>query len=87
MKATIKDTLIFNDGTEIYAHQGLVSINENLDVREGYDGYLIEDSFDGDDELVVLDWDSNCYITFTNEHRIELADYMIDLWTKFKNQK
>ena len=63
--------LIFSTGKEIDPYQGIIGINEELDITEGYDGYIKDTQCPEMDEL-------------TNNELIELADYVIKLWQKFK---
>ena len=69
-----KDHFIFeSSGLKFNAHGGFIGITENsLRVSGGYD-----------DELFVGVRGINC---LTKDERRELADYMIDLWTKFKDK-
>jgi hypothetical protein len=76
-----KDTITFSSGRTAYANRGIVGINPNLSVHEGYDGSI---------PWPVPEWwgtehpewiDQN---TLTSKDMVELADYMIDLWQKFK---
>ncbi len=61
------DDLIFNTGRKVYANNGIVGINEQLRISEGYDGGFEENRL-------------------TEEERLELAAYMIDLWGKWRDK-
>jgi hypothetical protein len=54
-------------GKEFFASDGIIGIEQNLIVSEGYDGKVP-------------------YNKFTQEEREELSNYMIDLWTRFKER-
>lgn len=60
---------VFESGKEAYTNCGIIGIDEELEVSEGYDG-------------AFEDWNSN--EPFTAAERAELADYMIALWSRFK---
>lgn len=60
-------------GREFYANGYLGIFEDNdgiLNIAEGYDGYISPDDDSPD---------------LTKEEEVELADYMISLWEKFKN--
>jgi hypothetical protein len=66
------DIVTFSTGTKVYANLGLIGIGSDLYVSEGYDGWVPAwPTRPGDKSL-------------TKEERQELADYMIALWTKFR---
>lgn len=88
MKETNKNTVIFNDGTEVYPYNGFISINEQLEVGEGNGGDFVHAYFNGDVyEPMIQTYEPCEMIPLTPQHRAELADYMIELWTKFKEVK
>lgn len=60
-------------GREIRANKGFVGINDRLEVAEGYDGPI--------EGLRNIDGPQD---TWSESERAELADYMIDLWQRFK---
>ena len=66
-----RNTLTFSTGRSINCNCGIVGINAMLEVSEGYDGELRPDF---DDE------------PWTPAEKAELADYMIGLWTQFREQ-
>jgi hypothetical protein len=55
----------------IYANHGIIGINHKLEVSQGYDGSF--DKPNGKD--------------FTPEERHEIAAHMIDLWTRWGENK
>lgn len=63
--------ITFSSGKKIYVNNGIVGISPDLKVYEGYDGGLFDMSytFEGD---------------ITNAEAIELANFMISQWKKFK---
>lgn len=63
---------IFNNGVTVYCNLGIIGINPELELYEGYDGNfcLYNEEFDRRE--------------MQQDEREELADYMIALWTKFK---
>ena len=75
------DTITFSSGRTAYANNGIVGINDALELHEGYDGSI--------DWPIPEFWktDHPEYITertLTADDMRELADHMIALWTKFK---
>jgi hypothetical protein len=67
------DTVTFSTGTTRYAHAGVIGIGNDNDVSEGYDGGLWSEH--------EREWTDS---TLTKEELIELADYMIERWTKWR---
>ena len=70
----MKNDMILKTGRAVEANCGLISINSDFSIREGYDGYIHG----------LENWTDNPY---TKEEKIELADYMIGLWTQYKELK
>ena len=70
------DYLKLKSGRKLYINCGFVSINENLDIAEGYDSELPRAPNDPDYE-----YDDK---RLTKEEAIELANIMINRWTEFK---
>ena len=70
-----KEELGFSSGKVITANRRLISISPSHEIGEGYDGTL---SFPEAEEL---------FAAFTKEEKIELANYMISLWTEFKHSR
>jgi hypothetical protein len=68
-----KDKLIFESGKIVQPYQGIVGINNRFDITEGYDGYIRDTQLESETEL-------------SKEELIELADYMIGLWKRFKDE-
>lgn len=67
---------VLSSGREIYANRGLLSINEDGDVHEGYDGE-IENAEPVDPADVEL---YGCDPQLTQAERAEIADYVCALW-------
>ena len=63
------DGLIFSTGKAVYANNGIVGISDMDGLIAIWEGY--------DDEVAVND--------LSMDERIELADYMIGLWRKFRH--
>jgi hypothetical protein len=67
--------LILSTGKKIYANHDIVGLavhDDKFYLTSGYDSYLESDL----DE----------YESFTRDEKIEIADYQIALWTRYKNQ-
>jgi NAD(P)H-nitrite reductase large subunit len=64
--------VMFSTGKEYYANKGIIGIDANLTVYDGYDG--------------IMD-PGHTQIRFTSEERRELADYMIRLWEMYKDRR
>lgn len=73
------DKVLFSTGTEKDANNGFIGLNQKMCISEGYDGYLYQPREDWMD-------DKDCYHILSYDEQIELADYMIALWQKFKSQ-
>lgn len=67
------NALVMDDGTRYYAHGSIIGLAEDMQVTYGYDGVLHFDGYYYDDEPPVKE-----------AHRKEIADYMIALWTKYR---
>jgi hypothetical protein len=67
------DDLVMSSGRRFYANCGIIGLSDRLTVTEGYDGAVPawEDGWGG--------------AVMTTEERREMADYMIALWTKFRD--
>jgi len=70
------DEVLFSTGKIKDANCGFIGINPSLEVSEGYDG-----TFYSDNESRWLNDEDK----LTKAELTELADYMIDLWKKFKS--
>ena len=75
--------LHISTGKVIDPYQGFIGLNDKGQVSGGYDCYYTTqkevDENGGEEVGLVPD--------LTNEEAIELADYMIELWTKFRKGK
>lgn len=64
--------ITLSTGRDVDAYGGIVGIDKDLAIYGGYDGNILpSEGFDRDS-----DW--------TADEKAELADHMIDLWTRFK---
>lgn len=80
------DNLLLSTGTSLYANCGIIGIDPDLTLSHGYDGPIYtparhiegEDIDDGIDDGIDND--------LTSPECIELADYVIERWTKFKQK-
>jgi hypothetical protein len=76
MKKIASNAFILKTGKTINAYNGTFGLNEYLHLTEGYDGWLFcEDSLMDNEPL-----------PFTKEEFVEISDYMIDLWEKFREK-
>lgn len=76
------DTVTFDTGKKVDVNCGIVGLSPDLSVYAGYDNsWFIPDPYYWDDEDKA-DPQSNHYLT--PSERIELADHMIEQWTRFK---
>jgi hypothetical protein len=68
------DGYTLSSGRRLYASRGIVGINPEMEVYEGYDGKI----YTGPSyyPAATPGW--------SHEEKCELADFMISLWTKFK---
>lgn len=66
----VDDKLVLSSGREVYCFSGMIGIDEELDIGYGSDGGLLPDDY------ADQPW--------TIQERAELADYMIELWTRYK---
>ena len=65
-----ENKIIFSNGKEVYANLGIIGLSPNNEIYYGYDGSLDND-FESEN--------------FSNEDRIELADYMVERWQEYKS--
>ena len=65
-------------GREFYANHHLVSLQRQSDPYGGADYWEIGEGYDGSVHEDAVEW--------TSAERRELADYMIALWTQFRNE-
>lgn len=75
----MSDNLKLKTGREVYANRGLIGINAELEVAEGYDGVPDGANF-------PQEWDDEDYQYWSVEERVELADIMIARWQAFKGK-
>jgi hypothetical protein len=70
------DILKLKSGRELHVNRGFVSINEDLEISEGYDSGLLaapnEKYYEYDEDRL------------TKDEALELADILIDRWNRFK---
>lgn len=66
------EELKFSTGRVILANCRLIGINPSYQISEGYDG------------IIMLPGTEESLSGFTREEKVELANYMIALWTGFK---
>jgi ABC-type lipoprotein release transport system permease subunit len=72
----IGDKVIFSNGTEKYANNGIIGLSPHMTVSEGYDGGFHQPR---------EDWmDDEDFNGLSKKEQIELANYMIAAWKKFK---
>ena len=64
-----EDGFVFSTGKEIYANRGIIGLSE-----PGKYGWEVSEGYDGGIEIDDL----------TEGEKIELADYMISLWQRFR---
>ena len=75
--------IVFNDGTKKYCSHGIIGLGCNLDVYDGYDGILYSKNLcDGDIEDGFGKESEYC---MSEEHMVEIADYMIKMWAFFRD--
>lgn len=74
----MSDYIELKSGRKLSVNCNFVSINDKLEIAEGWDGGLplapFEDDYDYDEDH------------FTKEEAIELAELMIERWIKYKNK-
>jgi hypothetical protein len=72
------NTVTFLSGRTRSANRGIIGLSPDLTVSEGYDGGF---------QIEPCEWDEPDEDDLTKEDRIELADYMIAQWQKFKDKQ
>lgn len=77
------EVLVFSTGKRIYANRGIIGLSEEI-ISDEYD--LFAEGYDGMVYRNYTSVDGERVSTLTNEEKIELAEYMIGLWTKFLEQ-
>lgn len=76
MKETQNGYILESTGRGFYANGYIGAMKSKfggVDIAQGYDGYINSETEDGDDDEL------------TPIEKIELANYMIEVWTLFKN--
>ena len=76
MKISEEDYFEFDTGKRVYAYRNKIGLGPDLSVTGGYDDGFYGEGWDYSDETHGL----------TVAEHIELADYMIEQWTKYKNE-
>jgi len=66
-----RDDVIFSSGKVVYANRGIIGLS-----MPGEYGWEISEGYDGRIDIDEL----------SKQERIELADYMITLWQRFKDE-
>jgi hypothetical protein len=78
MRQKDRDTYVLSSGREFYANGGIIGLSpKERDVYHGYDGNVL---YDNGAETSYTDQDSQ---PWTRDEKLELADYMIDLWSNW----
>lgn len=72
---TDRDTIRFSSGRSAYTHRGIVGIDQNLSLFEGYDGSI---------DWPTQDWKPAASGDLTAADMRELADLMIETWCRFR---
>lgn len=67
---------ILSTGRDIYANCGFIGINNEMELSEGYDGGFT---------MPEDDWIEFEY-RLTNAECVEIAEYMIGQWQKFREK-
>lgn len=70
------DEVLFSSGKNLYAYNGIIGLSPVMDVTGGYDQRFYDQPTEDDDFEPSL----------TKEEQIELADYMIAAWQKFREK-
>jgi hypothetical protein len=65
------DYVFFSSGKVCYANNGIIGLSESDEY-----GWHVSEGYDGSINVGQ----------FTKAEKIELSDYMINLWQKFKNE-
>jgi hypothetical protein len=73
-----RDYVVLPSGRRFYANNGIVGIDAQGNVSEGYDGSV---------DVEGLDWADPPVPPWTPEERAELADMMIRRWELFKGSR
>ncbi len=77
------DIVTFSTGKKVDVNCGIIGLSPDLDVSAGYDnGWFNADPFYWDDDKANPQ--SSRYLT--PDEQIELADYMVQQWLRFKER-
>lgn len=68
------EEIVLSTGKRFYANQGIIGINDELSIYEGYDG-----------RISLREYYPTESLNLSKEERKELAEYAISLWQKFAN--
>ena len=73
--------VIFSSGKERYAYSGIIGLSPEMNLTGGYDDRFWEND-------INEDWEDGDEASddLSSSDLIELADYMIEQWGKFKAQ-
>jgi len=69
---------ILSSGKILYVNGGILGMSEDLELSQGYDG-LVEN-----EPLGKVFFEDSEAAPLTADERAEIADYMIDLWQKWR---
>ncbi len=72
-----ENEIILTSGKKLYANCLIVGIDPELNVSGGYDQGNIDSLYNND---------THEYEKISKEDRVELAEYMIALWIKYRDQ-
>lgn len=72
-----EDRLVFSSGKRIYAYGGVIGLTPDLVPKGGFDDHFPPVEGDEDEE-------DGSYLT--HDECVELADYMLVQWTRFKEK-
>ncbi len=72
------DSIIFNDGTTVYANNGIIGIGDGMVIYSGYDGVVHANLHKS-----MLS-DGMIHLNLSRKNMLEIAFYMIDRWSDFK---
>jgi hypothetical protein len=74
------NNVLFSTGKVKYAHCGIIGLRPNMQVTDGYCGESHEER---EEWMDYEDYEASAPLTAAEQ--IELADYMIEQWKKFKS--
>ena len=78
-----EDGYQLSSGRKIYANKGIIGIDPDWGVFEGYDGYIDEAKLG----YAWLDYDPAIggRLPFTQAEALELADFMLRRWQEYRD--